>query len=56
MVTSTGAPAPRCHPSFWKSCQLPEGLEYRFVNRDLVLVDLEADLIVDVLHDAVPRA
>lgn len=36
--------------------KLPEGLEYRFVNRDLVLVDLEADLIVDVLHDAVPRA
>jgi hypothetical protein len=34
---------------------LPEGLEYRFVNRDLVLVDLEADLVVDVLHDAVPR-
>ena len=31
---------------------LPDVLQYRFVGRDLVLVDIEADLIVDVL----PRA
>jgi hypothetical protein len=36
-------------------CQLPplpEELEYRFVNRDLVLWDAHANLIVDVLRDA----
>jgi hypothetical protein len=40
-------------------CQLPplpEELEYRFVNRDLVLWDVHADVIVDVLHGALPRA
>jgi hypothetical protein len=31
---------------------LPEELQYRFVGRDLVLVDVEANLIVDVLPDA----
>ena len=30
---------------------LPEELQYRFVGRDLVLVDIEANLIVDVLAD-----
>lgn len=30
---------------------LPEELQYRFVGRDLVLVDIEANLIVDVLPD-----
>jgi hypothetical protein len=33
---------------------LPEELHYRFVGRDLVLVDTHADLIVDVLPDAWP--
>jgi hypothetical protein len=33
---------------------LPDGLQYRFVNRDLVLWDSRADLIVDVLPDAIP--
>lgn len=33
---------------------LPDELEYRFVNRDLVLRDLHADLVVDVLVNAVP--
>jgi hypothetical protein len=33
---------------------LPEELEYRFIGRDLVLVDVHADLIVDVLKDALP--
>jgi hypothetical protein len=31
---------------------LPSFLQYRFVNRDLLLIDIEADLIVDVLPDA----
>ena len=33
---------------------LPAELEYRFVHRDLVLWDVRADLIVDVLRDAIP--
>lgn len=33
---------------------LPSALEYRFVHRDLVLWDVRADLIVDVLRDAIP--
>jgi len=32
--------------------QLPEGLEYRFVGADLVLVDVRADLVIDILEDA----
>jgi hypothetical protein len=33
---------------------LPPPLEYRFVRRDLVLVDVTAGLIVDVLREALP--
>jgi hypothetical protein len=33
--------------------ELPKGLEYRFVGRDLVLVDTVANLIVDILPQAV---
>jgi hypothetical protein len=33
---------------------LPAELEYRFVGRDLVLVDSHAGLVVDVLPDALP--
>ncbi|HXW04853.1 MAG TPA: hypothetical protein VD833_06465 [Vicinamibacterales bacterium] len=33
---------------------LPDGLEYRFVQRDLVLWDSHADLIVDVMTGAIP--
>ena len=32
---------------------LPNTLEYTFVNRDLLLVDADADLVIDVLPDAV---
>jgi hypothetical protein len=32
--------------------ELPAGLEYTFVDRTLVLVDVDADLIVDILPDA----
>ncbi|HSC27444.1 MAG TPA: hypothetical protein VLD67_09230 [Vicinamibacterales bacterium] len=34
--------------------QLPDELEYRFVSRDLVLRDMHANLIVDVLVRAIP--
>ena len=34
--------------------QLPEGIEYRFMGRDLILRDTSANLIVDVLPGAVP--
>jgi hypothetical protein len=33
---------------------LPKELTFRFVDRDLVLWDIHADLIVDVLEDALP--
>jgi hypothetical protein len=35
---------------------LPPGLEYRFVERDLVLLDTELKLVVGVLRDAIGRA
>jgi hypothetical protein len=34
--------------------RLPDGLEYRFIGRHLVLVDTEASLIVDYITDVVP--
>src|SRR5262245_35407976 len=34
--------------------RLPEGIQYRLVNRDLVLWDVSADVIIDVLSDALP--
>lgn len=36
--------------------ELPQELQYRFLRSDLLLVDIEANLIIDVLRDAVPRA
>ena len=33
---------------------LPAGLQYRFLNRDLVLLDIDANLIVDFIPDAIP--
>jgi hypothetical protein len=33
---------------------LPHELEYRFSNRDLVLIDMHANLVIDILHDALP--
>jgi hypothetical protein len=33
---------------------LPEDLDYRLVGRALVLIDLRANIVVDVLRDAVP--
>jgi hypothetical protein len=34
--------------------QLPKQLRYRFVNRNLLLVDRENGLIVDYMLDALP--
>jgi hypothetical protein len=34
--------------------ELPDELQYRFVGRDLVLIDLHANLVVDVLREALP--
>ena len=36
--------------------ELPLELEYRFVGRDLVLVDVVGNLIVDVLREALPTS
>lgn len=33
---------------------LPEELEFRFADRDLVLIDIHADLVVDILANALP--
>jgi len=35
---------------------LPEELQYRIVDRDLVLIDMHADLVVDILFDALPAS
>lgn len=35
---------------------LPEDIEYRVLDHDLVLWDIHADLIIDVLPDAIPRS
>jgi hypothetical protein len=34
--------------------ELPDELQFRFVGRDLVIVDLHSGLVVDVLPDAIP--
>jgi hypothetical protein len=34
--------------------ELSDELEYRFVDRDLVLIDVHANLVVDILVDALP--
>lgn len=33
---------------------LPAGLQYRIVERDLILLDLDSNLVVDILKDALP--
>jgi hypothetical protein len=35
--------------------KLPEDIEYRLIDHDLLLLDIHADLIVDVLPDAISR-
>ena len=36
--------------------ELPAGIQYRLIDHDLLLWDVDANLIVDVLPDALPRA
>jgi hypothetical protein len=36
--------------------QLPRGLQYRLVAHDLVLIDIDANLVIDILPEALPRA
>ncbi len=38
----------------WRLPSLPEELEYRFVGRNIVLLDVHANLVVDILENAVP--
>jgi hypothetical protein len=50
-----GAPVPTMPPDLLAALpRLPESLQYRFINRDLVLVDLDANLIVDLVPEAIP--
>jgi hypothetical protein len=35
--------------------RLPEELEYRFLGRDLVLLDVDARIVIDFLRDVLPR-
>jgi hypothetical protein len=35
--------------------KLPKGLQYRLVGRDLILLDIDANLVVDILPAALPR-
>jgi hypothetical protein len=44
---------PRWRALVWALPSLPEELEYRFAGRDLVLLDSEAQLVVDILRDAI---
>jgi hypothetical protein len=50
-----GAPLPMMPPDLLAALPtLPAGLEYRFMNRDLVLLDVDANLIIDFVPGAVP--
>ena len=46
---------PMMWPSvLWRLPELPPELEYRFVEHDLVLVDMFGSVVVDVLRDSLP--
>ena len=50
-----GAPLPTMPPDLLARLPiLPRGLEYRFMNRALVLRDIDANLILDFVPDAIP--
>lgn len=66
--TMPGAPRPAVNERFaWQlgaampPCvlaalpELPKELQYRFVGRDLILIDLDANLVIDILPGALPR-
>lgn len=49
-----GTPLPTVAPNMLRSLPiLPEGLEYRFIGRDLVLLDMDAQIIVDFMRNAI---
>ncbi len=49
-----GAPLPTVPPNILAALpKLPEDLEYRVVNRDLILRDVDANLIVDYIPNAI---
>jgi hypothetical protein len=47
-----GSFMPRCMVSLLP--RLPDSLQFRLVERDLVLLDVDAALVIDVLPDALP--
>jgi hypothetical protein len=50
-----GTPLPTMPPDLLAALpRLPPLLEYRFINRDLVLRDVDANLIIDVVVEAIP--
>ena len=52
-----GQPLMTFPPTLLKQLQqLPEDLEYRFVGRDLILRDVKANMIVDVIRHAIPSS
>ncbi len=57
MPYPVGQPLMTFPPTLLKQLQeLPEDLEYRFVGRDLILRDVKANMIVDVIRHAIPPA
>lgn len=56
-VYPDGVPLAAVPPSLLSNLpRLPREVEYRFVNRDLILLDVSANLIVDFIRDVVPRS
>ena len=50
-----GVPLPTMPPYLLAALpRLPPELEYRFINRDLVLRDIDANLIIDFVPEAIP--
>jgi hypothetical protein len=48
------APLPTVPPNLLAALpKLPEDLEYRFINRDLILLDVRANVIVDFIQNAI---
>ena len=49
-----GTPLPTVPPNLLAALpKLPEDLEYRIINRDLILLDVHANVIVDVIQNAI---
>jgi hypothetical protein len=48
------APLPTVPPNLLAALpKLPEGLEFRIINKDLILLDVDANLIVDFIRAAI---